>query len=149
MNKIVFIIIVILVLIILLYSASNKESFDNLGVGPYPVSVSSVLLEDVYPIKSKSGVSGNSNNNSWKNYPIYEVGSYEQITNNIKYPNNPDDGKCTPADLCGILYKDYQEQSNVSKVLPPSNNECGLRVNYYNTSQNMFAYKQDNTNILY
>ena len=149
MNKYVLTIILLFLMSVLLYSASIKENFDNLGSGIYPASVNNVLLEDVYPINSKSGVSKNSGHNIWWHYPIFEVGSYEQITNNLKYPNNPDDGQCMPADFCGALYKDHQDKSNISTMLPLAEDNCGLRINYYTTPKTMFAFKQDSGNILY
>ena len=131
---------------VLFYSASNKENYTNLGGGVYPASQNNVLLEDVYPVKSKSGVSVNGGHNIWWHYPIFEVGSYEQITNNLKYPNNPDDGKCVPAEFCGALYEQHQKKSNISTMLPLAEDNCGLRINYYTTPR---AFKQDSGNILY
>ena len=149
MNKYVVTIILLFMMSVLFYSASNKENYDNLGGGVYPASVNNVLLEDVYPVKSKSGVSKNSGHDIWWHYPIFEVGSYEQITNNLKYPNNPDDGQCMPAEFCGALYKDHQDKSNISTMLPLAEDNCGLRINYYTTPKTMFAFKQDSGNILY
>jgi hypothetical protein len=149
MNKYVLTIILLFLMSVLLYSASIKENYDNLGSGIYPASVNNVLLEDVYPINSKSGVSKNSGHNIWWHYPIFEVGSYEQITNNLKYPNNPDDGQCMPAEFCGALYKEHQDKSNISTMLPLAEDNCGLRINYYTTPKTMFAFKQDSGNILY
>ena len=149
MNKYVLTIILLFLMSVLLYSASTKENYDNLGSGIYPASVNNVLLEDVYPVKSKSGVSKNSGHDIWWHYPIFEVGSYEQITNNLKYPNNPDDGQCMPAEFCGALYKKHQDKSNISTMLPLAEDNCGLRINYYTTPKTMFAFKQDSGNILY
>jgi hypothetical protein len=120
---------------VLFYSASNKENYDNLGSGIYPASVNNVLLEDVYPVNTKAGVSKNSGHDIWWHYPIFEVGSYEQITNNLKYPNNPDDGQCIPAEFCGALYKEHQSKSNISTILPLVEDNRGLRINYYTTPQ--------------
>ena len=151
MNKYVLTIILLFLMSVLLYSASNKENYDNLGGGVYPASVNNVLLEDVYPINSKSGVSKNSGHDIWWHYPIFEVGSYDQITNNIRFSNNPDTGRCMPADVCGTLYKEYQTQSNYVFPLPPVKPECGSnsRINYYYTNTNMLPYKSETANILY
>ena len=134
---------------VLFYSASNKENYTNLGGGVYPASVTNVLLEDVYPVKSKSGVSANSGHNIWWHYPIFEVGSYEQITNNIRYPNNPDTGRCMPANFCGALYKDKHLKSNYIEPLPPVNPESGTRVGYFTTDINMLPFRTDEPNVLY
>jgi hypothetical protein len=134
MNKFILSVILLFMMSVLFYSASKKENYVNLGSGSYPVSQNNVLLEDVYPVKCKSGVSNNSGHNIWWNYPIFEVGSYEQITNNLKYPNNPDDGLCTPAEFCGALYTKHQDKSNISTMLPLAEDNSGLRINYYTTN---------------
>ena len=134
MNKIILTAILLFMMSVLIYSASNKENYENLGGASYPVSQNNVLLEDVYPVKSKSGVSNKSGHDIWWHYPIFEVGSYEQITNNLKYPNNPDDGRCMPAEFCGALYNNHQDNSNISTMLPLVEDNSGLRINYYTTS---------------
>lgn len=88
----------------------------------------------LFPSSKNNGISNNSAFDIWWHYPVFKVGSFAQITNNLKYPNNPDEGTCMPASMCGTLYLD--------KVTPlPSNNICPLppveeeqlkrRVNYY------------------
>jgi len=153
MNKIIailFVVIGCLLALNLFYtSRENYKNYENLGGSAYPVSLNNVLVEDVYPIHSKSGVSEKSGHDIWWHYPIFEVGSYKQITNNLKYPNNPDDGRCMPAEFCGALYKNHQDHSNVSTVLPPVDMNSGLRINYYTTPETMFAFSQDSPNILY
>jgi hypothetical protein len=76
-------------------------------------------------------------------YPVFRVGSYEQITNNLRYWSNPDDGECIRADMCDALYKDKEVLSNVSQPLAPvPETMYGVRVNYYNTDQNLFLGPQ-------
>jgi hypothetical protein len=70
--------------------------------------------------------------------------------NNLKFSNNPDTGRCMPADFCGTLYKEYQTQSNYVFPLPPAKiPQCGTRINYFNTKVNLLPYRQDMQNILY
>jgi hypothetical protein len=80
----------------------------------------------------------------WWNYPTFRVGSYTQITNNLKYPNNPDDGQCRPAEFCNVLYNDHQIASNISQPLPPapSVTSDSVRVGYYSTPLNLFLGNQ-------
>jgi hypothetical protein len=82
-------------------------------------------------------------------FPIFEVGSYAQTTNNIRYPANPDDGQCRPAEVCGALYGNQtspQPKDNI--VLPPVSDSEWSRVNYYNTNKNLLPFKNQG-NILY
>jgi hypothetical protein len=85
----------------------------------------------------------------WWHYPIFEVGSYKQITNNLRYPNNPDTGRCMPAELCGTLYKEKQLKSNYIEPLPPVDPRSGTRVGYFTTNINMLPFRTDEPNILY
>jgi hypothetical protein len=85
-------------------------------------------------------------------YPIFSLGSYAQITNNIRYPDNPDDGTCTPASMCGALYHDKNTGNNFVKPLPPVNPNCGTRVGYFTTDEQVITslpYRTDMQNILY
>jgi len=138
----------------------NKiESYMNLGSTPVPTNnykqpylfpQTDVLLEDSFPLTGRGGVSNDQGSKIWWHYPIFEVGSYDQITNNLKFSNNPDTGRCMPADVCGTLYKEYQTQSNYVFPQPPVKPECGTRINYYYTSIASFLpFRADTANILY
>ena len=85
----------------------------------------------------------------WRNYPQFEVGSYAQETNNIRYPRNPDEGTCTPADFCGALYENRPYKSNVVEPLPPVADETNPRINYYHSETGSFFPFYNNKNILY
>ena len=109
-----------------------------------------VLLDGVYPTTNNSEITDNGSNQIWKDYsPIVEVGSYEQITNNMKHFKNPDDGKCMPASMCNVLYENKDVPSNVVKPMEPVNDTCGTRVGYFTTSGDFLAFKSDGANILY
>uniref|UniRef100_A0A6C0DU92 Uncharacterized protein n=1 Tax=viral metagenome TaxID=1070528 RepID=A0A6C0DU92_9ZZZZ len=115
----------------------------------YPQEQDDVLLKEDYPLTGRMGVSKNNAYNIWWHYPIFKVGSYAQITNNIKYPNNPDDGQCMPAEFCGALYKEKPNMpSNYAEPLPPVPDCPGARVNYYTTQPNLLPFKNPG-NILY
>jgi hypothetical protein len=131
----------------------NSEGFSNYYLGStdgmYPSSQTDVLVQDTYPITGKNGVSNDGSNKIWWHYPIFEVGSYKQITNNIRYPYNPDTGRCMPANFCGALYKDKHLKSNYTEQLPPVNPTAGTRVGYFTTDVNMLPFRTDEPNVLY
>lgn len=108
-----------------------------------------LLLKDTYPLKEIIGVSKDTADKIWWHYPTFEVGSYAQITNNIRYPNNPDVGRCTATEFCGSIYDEHQKKSNYINPLPPINPECGTRVGYFSTNINLLPYRNDMQNILY
>ena len=117
--------------------------------GIYPCSQTDVLVQDTYPITGVNSVSDQSADKMWSKYPIFEVGSFKQMTNNIRYPRNPDDARCTPATMCYALYKDKKLGSNIIEPLPPVNPTCGTRIGYFSTNQNLLPFRTDVPNILY
>lgn len=158
-NKtIYFFLFIFIILTGAVYSAMNPktrvgEAFSNFryALGEYPASQDGPILPNsVFPHTNNKGVSGCTPQMIWRNYPISEVGSYKQETNNIRYPRNPDDGRCTPTDMCGSLYKNRAYRSNVVDPMPPAKLQVGrARVNYYNSDTgNMMPYYNKN-NILY
>ena len=159
MNNFIFLFIIIILAIGIpfLFNFSNiLEGYSNYelnqSIGIVPNSQTEVLVQDTYPPIGKNEISNNTSNDIWWHYPVFNLGSYEQITNNIRYPNNPDEGTCMPASMCGALYKNKNISSNIFKPLPPVNPECGKRVGYFNTDTqliNSLPYRSDMANILY
>lgn len=156
MNKLLLLLLILLVVIILpsFFNISKflQEGFETYNLettqGNYPTITDTRMLS-FYPSTGRLGISNNEAQDIWWHYPIFRVGSYKQITNNIKYPNNPDDGTCMPASMCGALYKEKQEHSNYTVPLPPVAENCsGTRVNYYYTEPNMMPFKTEG-NVLY
>lgn len=135
---------------LLLQSFTEGFQPDVLAINQkYPQVQDDVLLEGDYPLTGRKGVSNNNAYNIWWHYPIFKVGSYAQITNNIKYPNNPDNGQCMPAEFCGALYKEKPNMpSNYIEPLGPVPDCPGARVNYYTTQPNLLPFKNPG-NILY
>lgn len=119
--------------------ALNKESFtnlDDLNPDKYPISENVPLLAGVYPLTGRKTVSDKNYNDIWWEYPIFKEGSYKQITNNLRYYNNPDEGICIRADFCNALYDYKKVKSNYVLPLPPvslpnKNKGESARVNYY------------------
>jgi hypothetical protein len=128
----------------------KKEGFTLGGAsGDYPSAQNDVLLQDTYPITGINSVSDESGSKMWWRYPIFEVGSFKQMTNNIRYPNNPDDAGCTAADFCYALYKNKNMGSNIVTPLPPVDPNLGTRVGYFATDENLLPFRTDVPNILY
>ena len=95
-------------------------------------------------------ISNETASNMWWHYPTFKVGSYDQITNNIRYPNNPDVGRCMPASMCGALYHEKKIGSNYVEQLPPVKPDSGTRIGYFTTDKNkakIFNFMNDVNNI--
>lgn len=126
------------------------ENYSNYNLGgAYPSAENDVLVQDTFPITGINSVSDKQASNVWWQYPIFKVGSYDQITNNIRYPRNTDTGRCMPEDFCDAFYKPRQNKSNYVTPLPPVNPNCGTRVGYFTTDQNLLPFRSDVPNILY
>jgi len=127
-NSLYWIILVFVLLIIIItfsYLQQTKEYFD-------------ILLNNDFPLTKSQNVTSNSGSNVWKNNPVLKLGSFDQITNNIKYFKNPDIGNCTPGEFCGSLYKDKPHKKNTAEWLKPVETPSSeIRVNYYNTQPNL------------
>ena len=91
-------------------------------------SSSDLLIKDTFPVKQ---VSTKPQSSVWWKYPIFKVGSYAQITNNLRYFRNPDIGSCTPSDFCDSMYDDIKNKSNYITPLPPVDDSAGTRVGYF------------------
>lgn len=129
-----------------------REQF-SLGntYGELPAAETNVLVQDTFPITGINSVSDKQSADIWWQYPIFKVGSYTQITNNIRYPRNPDTGNCMPAEFCDALYKNRENPTNVITPLPPAEISGGARVGYYNTPENLNlnTFTTNMANILY
>jgi hypothetical protein len=126
---------------------SNNTLEDSMG--DYPGATTNALVQDIYPITGRNGITNNQASDIWWHYPTFKLGSYAQITNNLKYSDNPDIGNCMPASMCGSLYKEKHLKGNYIHPLPPVNNNCGTRIGYFSTSANLLPIKNDVTNVLY
>lgn len=97
----------ILFLLFLFYSNNLKESFLNpFNPGDYPKTQTGPILQDVYKVNPNAHVSSHNYKENIVLYPKSQMASFEHKTNNI-HPDEwktPDNGKCTPADVCGELY---------------------------------------------
>ena len=121
------------------YSRNNTEGYINYtldeATGEIPYSETSGLVQDSYQITGKNGITENKSSDIWWWYPTFKVGSYDQITNNIRYPYRPTNGRCTPASMCGALYEKNNKVKGANYVNPlPPVSKGRRRVGYFNTS---------------
>lgn len=159
MNQIVFLLLLLIIAIglPLVFNFSNIiEGYSNYSLeqamGSVPDSQTKVLVQETYPPIGKNEISNDNASDIWWHYPTFKLGSYAQITNNIRYPNNPDIGSCTPASMCGALYHDKFLGTNYVNPLPPVNPDSGTRVGYFTTDEQLIdnlPYRTNMQNILY
>jgi len=152
MKSILFLLIVIILCFSLAPILRNIEGFHNRNLsspGTYPVSVEKPILND-YPFSGRHGVSNNNANEIWHHFPTFSLPSYEQITNNLRYRYNPDNGTCSRAEFCGALYDSIKTKPNEVYSLPPAKEGDGARVGYFRSDPNLLNYSiPTNENILY
>ena len=154
MSKYILLIAIILFGLSLASIFNMYESFQTilqhkLSPNIYPESTEQVILND-YPQIHENETSTNNYSDIWFDYPVFDVGSFKQMTNNLRYHKNPDQGNCVRADFCGALYHDSPQMSNVVKSLPPAEKGSGARVGYYRSEPNELFYSiPTNENILY
>ena len=153
MNQIMLLFLILILAVGLPLFFKNSEGYSNYtldgAMGNYPAAQNDILVQDTYPAIGKNELSNNTANDIWREYPIFELGSYKQITNNIRYPDNPDEGTCMPASMCGALYKNKHLKSNYIEQLPQLNPDCGTRVGYFDTDINLMPFRTNMQNILY
>jgi len=156
MNKIIWLFAFIVLALSLSSILPNIEGFSNFtldqSVGIVPEAQTQVIVQDTYPPIGKNQISDETANDMWWHYPTFQLGSYKQITNNIRFPNNPDIGRCTPASMCGALYHEKSLGSNYINPLPPVNPNCGTRVGYFTTDNTLITslpFRTNMQNILY
>ena len=132
----------------------NREGFSGINdlstPGDFPKSVNQVILDD-FPLIGKNKTSDNNYDEIWWKYPVFSLGSYKQITNNLKHHRNPDQGTCIRADFCGAAYNDNKDKkTNIITPLPEAEEGEGARVGYFRSEPNkLFFSIPTNQNILY
>jgi hypothetical protein len=138
-----------LLIVVALYFSPYLKNMEGFS-GSYPMSVDKAILDD-YPQIGKNETSNKNYNQMWWRFPIFRLGSYKQITNNLKHRYSPDEGTCTRADFCDALYYNKKNvKSNVISMLPPAEEGEGARVGYFRTQPNELYFSiPTNENILY
>ena len=153
-GSVIFLIGILAVSLYLAPFVKNFEGFSGLYdlsvPGTFPKSVDQAILDD-YPLIGKNETSNNNYSQIWWRYPVFTLGSYEQITNNLQHHYNPDQGTCVRADFCGAVYHDKKNtKSNIITPLPPAEEGPGARVGYFRSEPNELYFSiPTNENILY
>lgn len=128
---------------------SVQKNLQSSIPGDFPQADDLPIL-DQFPYTGNKEASNNSVSDIWWKFPIFQLGSYKQITNNLRHRYNPDDGTCRRADMCGALYKNIKATPNETHPLPPAQEGPGARVGYWRTEPNILYYSiPTNENILY
>ena len=139
-NKSINFYIGLLFLVLLIFNkpkTNTRERFSNFG--EYPKDTMYPLLYEDYELKKKNygELSEKNYSDNYEYYPIYSSDSLK--TNNIRYWKTPDNGKCSPANFCDVLYDEspqkkqyaYGSQMTNEKVLSPQPEWGVSRINYY------------------
>ena len=109
-----------------LYMIRMKETFTLRNAGN---PKGGLLLDGWYPIHKPSvGLSDMTMQTQYVNYPIFPAHSLN--INNLKQWRKPNNGQCSPPDLCGNVYNDRKVVLPQQPPVPGFND--GTRVNYYN-----------------
>jgi hypothetical protein len=136
LNKIDGILFLILALLLALigsfFYTPVRENFIShlLQPGTFPESVSKPILYGDYPLqKGALGLSDLNSRSLSAYYPVFP-NSYLQRTNNVRYWATPNDGTCSPANMCGTLYDNKTLSIHkFPKMVPFSSKQ--MRVNMY------------------
>ena len=88
-----FVILVLSISLPFFFNLNNYiEGYTNYSlakaIGDFPEALTNVLVQDTYPAIGKNQISNMTAADMWWHYPTFKLGSYDQITNNIRYSNN-------------------------------------------------------------
>jgi len=130
-NLVILSAILIIIVIASSMVRSSAEGFSLLNPNSFPCSVEQPNLYGDYPVKKNPAVTDLEYSKIWKEYPIAQVGSYDQTTNNIRYWKNPNNGSCIRAEMCNGIYND--KTLDIPSPPPMLKFGQGVRVNYYDS----------------
>lgn len=118
-----------------LIALNSYENFTSLSPGGYPCTQDTLPLEGWYKKKAGANVSDMSMEEQYKRYPVYPAKSSKN--NNQKYWDQPDNGKCSPPDMCGNVYESRSMPIiNSPNPLPFSTEN---RVNFFKSDTELDA----------
>ena len=121
----------IFILSISLRSVSSPMSEPFVNSGEYPLADDKQILYNDYTVADDGGgISALNSSDIYTEYPVFPVGSVK--TNNIRYWTQPDNGKCTPPEMCGGLYVPTK-QNIPPPAKAPSWSAAEPRVNFYSS----------------
>lgn len=112
------------------FTSSNNNSNNNNGFDNDSSDAAFLFLKDSFPVTDDPNkLTNNQYNNIWMEKPVFPVGSYQQITNNIRYNKSPDNGSIIPSEFSGAFYETITPRKSKPIKRPPIYNR--RRVNYY------------------
>ena len=118
------IILAVVFILFITLSSTRLEDINGNALEPFSqlphntTTISSLLLDDVYPVHAINGAVGQNNKT--------KMSSFSQITNNFRFPRNPDNG----SNHSGIVFYDsIKNKTNIVRQLPPVKNNN--RVGYF------------------
>lgn len=122
-------IIIVSIIVSSFLNSRLNENFTSLSPGGYPCTQDTLPLEGWYTAKKQPNVSDLSMYEQYDLYPVYSAGSTE--INNKRHWEQPENGKCSPPDMCGNVY----EKLNVptEKSPEPLSLDSANRVNFFNS----------------
>ena len=128
--SIVMIMVIGTIIICSLNDKYNFETYQNIN----SLGDDNYLLKGVYPINNNP-VSNQTYSREWKNYPIFNIPSYSQMTNNLRYFKNPNIAISSPEDFLDTFYNNKSNISNIVKpgAIKPIVTQGNPRVGYWNT----------------
>jgi len=106
------------------FSSTKLEDVNGYALEPFSQyqqhNNTSLLLDGSYPVHITNGSVGQNNKT--------KMSSFAQITNNFRFPRNPDNG----SNHSGIVFYDsIKNKTNVVRQLPPVKKNRGLRIGYF------------------
>ena len=126
-------VVVVSVVVSSFMSSQSYENFSNLSPGGYPCTQDHLPLEGWYKKKDNANVSDLSMDEQYDMYPVYSAGSTE--INNKRHWEQPENGKCSPPDMCGNVYEQLPiPQEQAQEPVPFGS---GSRVNFFNSESNV------------
>jgi len=115
-----------------------------------------LLVSDQFPISSSNPQITNHSAvpNAISFEPNNTMPSYKQVTNHpdLNHMSSPDNGTCTPFEMCGALYNNVSTSTSKQEILPlpPVEHGNGARVGYFRAYPNHLAFSiPTNDNIPY
>ena len=133
------ILITLILFAILVYMANKtgnlSEGYENLfTLTPGHAEGDNYLLKGIFPI-SNNPVSTQQYSREWHLYPVFSIPSFKQMTNNLKYFNNPSIAHESPEDFLDTFYGSKSAKSNIVSYgeINPILTYHEPRVGYWNT----------------
>jgi len=137
LNK--YMLITFILFAVLVYIANNpnnlSEGYENLfTLTPGNAEGDNYLLKGQFPI-SKNPVSTKQYSKEWQLYPVFSIPSFKQMTNNLRYFNNPSIAHESPEDFLDTFYGSKSAKSNIISYgdVNPILTYHEPRVGYWNT----------------